>query len=377
LWQLPARTERADVDSGGAYFVAAGHGDMGQCAVRSHREEITRLRRVAVRALDAYPLAEPRLRFVTHGENTTFQVSARGDDGAVERFLLRVHRPLRHGRFIDSNAAISAELRWLTALRAETDLLVPLPFLTRDGQLTTTVSVPGVRRPRTCSILRWMDGHRYTNSPRPVYLHRLGGAMARLHNHADMWPRPDGFVRTRWDWETFFGDTMQYGGINAAQVWDLLPDELRRRFDGVAVAARQAMTRLGDETIGLIHADLHLDNALFAGDDVMLIDFDDFGIGHRVYDLAVALWELRHRADYGAFRAALIDGYTAFRPLAKEQLRYLDTFIAVREVAFGLWFVGTAQVNPVFRDRLPKVLGAVGRSLAVLQESEPPAAILG
>jgi Ser/Thr protein kinase RdoA (MazF antagonist) len=324
-----------------------------------------------VRALAAYPLADPRLRFVAHGENTTFQVSARADDGAVERFLLRVHRPVRHGRFIDSDAAIAAELRWLAALRAETDLLVPQPLFTRDGELTTTASAPGVRRPRTCSILRWMDGRRYTGSPRPVYLRRLGSAMARLHDHADTWPRPEGFVRIQWDWDTFFGDTMQYGGVNAAQVWDLLPDELRRRFDRVAVTARRAMTQLGDgpDAVGLIHADLHLDNALFAGDEVKLIDFDDCGIGYRIYDLAVALWELRHRADYEAFRAALLDGYTAHRPLPKEHIGYLDTFIAVREVAFGLWFVGTAQINPVFRDRLPKTLGAIERSLGVLQQT--------
>jgi hypothetical protein len=36
--------------------------------------------------------------------------------------------------------------------------------------------------------------------------------MARLHNHADQWRVPPGFVRIRWDWETFLGDTMIYGG---------------------------------------------------------------------------------------------------------------------------------------------------------------------
>jgi Ser/Thr protein kinase RdoA (MazF antagonist) len=219
-------------------------------------------------------------------------------------------------------------------------------------------------------MLRWMDGRRYNGSPRPVYLHRLGSAMARLHNHADAWPRPEGFVRIQWDWETFFGDTMQYGGINAAQVWDLLPDELRHAFDRVAVDARQAMTQLGDgpDAVGLVHADLHLENVLFAGREVKLIDFDDCGIGHRLYDVAVALWELRHRDGYEAFRTALVAGYTAHRSLPKEHLDYLDTFIAVREVAFGLWFVGTAQVNPVFRDRLPQELAAIGRSLVVLQQ---------
>ena len=71
-------------------------------------------------ALDAYPLADPQLSFVTHGENTTFKVSASTDGGVVERFLLRVHRPSRHGRYIDSTAAIRSELHWLTALRAQT-----------------------------------------------------------------------------------------------------------------------------------------------------------------------------------------------------------------------------------------------------------------
>ena len=344
---------------------------MGQCVVLSHREQITRLRRLAVRALEAYPLADSRLRFVTHGENTTFKVVASSEGGAAERFLLRVHRPARHGRHIDSAAAIGSELRWLTALRAQTDLSVPEPLRTRDGELTTTASVPGVPQPRICSVLRWMDGRVHTASPRPVYLHRLGSAMARLHNHADTWPRPADFVRIRWDWQTFFADTMDYGGINAAGVWDMLPADLRASFERVAARARHVMTQLGNgsDVVGLIHADLHLDNALFAGHDVRLIDFDDCGIGYRLYDVAVALWELRHRADYEEFRTALVAGYTAHRPLPADHLAHLDTFIAVREVAFGLWFVGTAQVNPVFRDRLHTVQGGIARSLNALQQA--------
>jgi Ser/Thr protein kinase RdoA (MazF antagonist) len=327
------------------------------------------LRRLGLRAIEAYPVTDPQLTFVTHGENTTFKVSGSTGDGVVEHFLLRVHRPRRHGRFVDSNAAIRSELHWLTALRSQTDLSVPAPLLTRDGELTTTASVPTVPQPRTCSVLRWMDGRRYTDSPRPVYLHRLGGAMARLHNHADTWPRPAGFVRIEWDWQTLFGDTMEYGGINAAKVWDLLPDDLRASFDRVAARAERVMTELGDgvDAVGLIHADLHLDNALFAGRDIRLIDFDDCGTGYRLYDVAVALWELRHRADYEAFRAALIAGYTAHRPLPSGQLAHLDTFIAVREVAFGLWFVGTAQVNPAFRKHLDRELARITRSIQALQ----------
>ena len=88
----------------------------------SERQQVTRIRQLAGRALGAYPLADPQLRLIAHQENTTFRV--------------------------DATAA--------------------------------------------------------------------GSVMARLHNHAAQWDVPPGFVWIRWDAETFFGDTMVYGGINAA-----------------------------------------------------------------------------------------------------------------------------------------------------------------
>ena len=89
--------------------------------------------------------------------------------------------------------------------------------------------------------------------------------MARLHNHAGRWRGPPGFARIRWDWETFFGDTKVYGGVSAADLWRLLPDDLRRSFARVASGMRQIMTRMGEDSdsFGLIHADLHLRNVLF------------------------------------------------------------------------------------------------------------------
>jgi hypothetical protein len=47
-------------------------------------------------------------------------------------------------------------------------------------------------------------------------------------------------------------------------------------------------------------------------------------------------------------------------------LAHLDDFIASREVAYGLWFTGTAQVNPVFRADLEQVQADIARSLDTL-----------
>ncbi|MFI9381307.1 hypothetical protein [Kutzneria sp. NPDC052558] len=176
----------------------------------------------------------------------------------------------------------------------QTDLAVPEPVPTRDGELT-------VQSGRICSLLRWMDGRRHASSARPGHLRLLGAAMARLRNQADTWSPPADFVRIRWDWETFFGETMEYGGVNAAKVWELLPADLRRDFE---------------------------------------------------------------HDDYARLRSALLDGYTTHRPV--ESPATLDTFIAVREVAFGLWFAGTAQANPVFHDRLGHEFAAIRRRLATL-----------
>ena len=85
-----------------------------------------------------------------------------------------------------------------------------------------------------------------------------------------------------------------------------------------------------------------------------------------MYDVAAALWELRHRGDYTVLRDALVEGYRQHRQLTDEQLSHLDVWIAAREVAFGLWFAGTAQVNPAFRDLLGRELTAIARSLDTL-----------
>ena len=259
--------------------------------------------------------------------------------------------------------AIRSELSWLQAIRAETDVSVPEVLVARDGATVVEASVAG--QTRVCSVLRWVDGRIMEESARPVHLRRLGEAMARLHNQADGWTPPPEFVRIRWDYETFFGDVMVYGETTAAGCWALLPPELRARFESVAARMVDVMGRVDD--CGLIHADLHLGNALFHHGDVKLIDFDDCGFGPRLYEFAVALWELRDGPDYQAFRDALLDGYRANRDV---DVTHLDDYIAVRQVAFALWFTGMAGVNPAFAARLDVVHRW---SLAMLDQAEATA----
>jgi len=114
----------------------------------SKRAQVARIRRTAVRALADYPVDEPRLSFIAHGENTTFRVDSRD-----ARFLMRVHRPNRHGRGVDSRVAVGSELAWLAALQADTDLSVPTPIrapchaVRRGGRSSTWWSMTPSSRP--------------------------------------------------------------------------------------------------------------------------------------------------------------------------------------------------------------------------------------
>jgi Ser/Thr protein kinase RdoA (MazF antagonist) len=323
----------------------------------SRRAQITLLRQVALAALGRYVLPDGRLRFVSHGENTTFR-----HDSAAGRHLVRVHRPHRHGRDVDSAAAIRSEISWLRAIRAETDLCVPEALAAGDGATIVEASAAG--ETRICSVLSWMDGRILERSAHPVHLRRLGDAMARLHNQADGWKPPPDFVRIRWDHETFFGDVMVYGDTSAAGCWTLLPAEVRARLEAVAARVADIIGRVDD--CGLIHADLHLGNAFVPSRRRQVDRLRRMRRRPRLYDVAVALWELRDGRDYLAFRDALLDGYRAHRDV---DVRHLDDFIAARQIAFDLWFTGMAQVNPAFADKLDDVHRW---SLAMLDRVEAP-----
>lgn len=325
------------------------------------KAQLARLRRVALDAIQRYPVRVAQLRQVSHGENTTFRVTA--VDGAD--YLLRVHRPQRHGRGVDSAAAVRSEMQWLSAIARDSAVSAPVPLLSAAGELTVVVDNGSVPGQRVCSALHWMGGQLREHSATPVHLARVGFAMAALHEHAQRWRRSNDFVRMTWDWNTFFGDVMVYGKVGAAEAWTLLPPKLRFAFERVADHVGTVMAELGDgpDAVGLIHADMHMGNVLFHAGEARPIDFDDCGIGYWLYDIAVALWELRHKDNYAQYRAEFLGGYRAVRTLDDDVLRHLDSFIAAREVAFGLWFAGMSQTNQSFKAKFDKEMAFIEGSL--------------
>jgi Ser/Thr protein kinase RdoA (MazF antagonist) len=335
-----------------------------------YRTQVARFRALAAIALAAYDLPAARLTLIAHRYNTTFRV----DTATGQRYVLHIHRSGS-----PTVERVGAELTWLAALRRDTDLEVPDPVPTRAGSLLTVVTAPGVPDPHICNIFHWLPGTRRLTGLTPSHLERVGVLTARLHDHAIAFGPPPGFARGRVDTldvETRLGSD-PFAPAVVAPILALVAETLspaEAEIVGAVIARVRAVEQaLGTDpaTFGLIHADLHKYNLLFARNTVRAIDFDDCGFGPRLYDFAVTLNELLDESNYPPLRAALLAGYRRVRPLSAEHEADIDTFLALRRLQDGLWALG-ARLHPAIREDwaaqaraqfapLPAFLAAGGR----------------
>ena len=124
----------------------------------TYRGQVGRLKGLALKALEQYPIVSTKVSPLVHLFNSTFRVDT--GDG---RYVVRINRP--HDR---SQAEIRSEMTWLAAIRQQTALVVPDPLTNRAGELVTRVEMPGVPEARDCVVFRWVDGPILSQEIKPI-----------------------------------------------------------------------------------------------------------------------------------------------------------------------------------------------------------------
>lgn len=329
----------------------------------SYDEQVERLTRFVHGVLPHYDLGagDVRVRCVSHWQNSTFHI-----DASSGSYALRVNRSATQ-----SAAAIRSELAFLTSIVESTALAVPAPVVNRAGERLTTVDAQSgdealiaattVDSGRHCVLFRWLEGDFLDGAAlTPRHVEAVGEFTARLHNHAQGFVPPDGFVRKQLEWdgqmEQYFSDKGLEKSPLLTTRWPLL-HRVRARTE-------PAMGHLGraPEVYGLIHNDIYQRNLLFApasehGGDVGVehvraIDFDNCGWGHYLLDLAVTLVQLRQHSDYVAKRAALLRGYRRQRALSGREERLLHEFMLARLLLLTLYMASQTE-NDAMRAYAP------------------------
>jgi Ser/Thr protein kinase RdoA (MazF antagonist) len=282
--------------------------------------------------------ADAPLEFVKIRENCVFRVL--DADGPI---ALRLHRPGYR-----TAMEITAESEFIEALAAEG---IPVAELIRttSGAHAVTVEADGLAV--VVDAQRWVQSAGQLGSAEsawdgsatltPADFEGLGALAARLHDASEKLSRTHHFERAPWDREALVGAAPLWGdprhapGLSPAQATSI---------DSAMTAVDKLLRDYGtDPSIyGAIHADFTPENILTGADGYVVIDFDDFGDGWHMFDLATALFFYQKHPRYREMAEALLVGYRSVRPLRRDDEDLMDVFLLVR----GLTYLGWAATRP-------------------------------
>ncbi len=285
----------------------------------SEPAQVDRYERLARKALSGYGLADVRLTYLGTSSHTTFEVTT-GDP--TRHYALRVCGP------DGESDALEREILWLTALCRDTDLTVPEPILSMDGQLARKVAIAGVHGVRPCILFRWVEGASLDEDLAPEHLRSVGRLLAALHVHAETFRWPEELTPAR---------------RNATLMSDVLDQQLLRTcyeendldlFGRAVDRITETMARLrdGPNVAGVIHGDLRWPNVRFFGTDARVFGFERCRWGYYAYDLAVVEGWIERRDAAREMLAALLAGYRSVRELPDEVERSVPVFAALRSI---------------------------------------------
>lgn len=210
---------------------------------------------------------------------------------------------------------IAAELEYIQRV-AEGGLRVSRPLPSRAGRLVESVDTElGVFH---AVLLELIPGRHleFDELDLPAF-ERWGRVVGQVHR-AGQGPR----IANRPGWTDWLAMARRTLPPSETLAW--------RELEAVEVALRALP--VSDDTFGMIHFDLELDNLLWEDEQPGVIDFDDCSYNWLVADIAFALRDLFENrpsnVDFADERLqAFLRGYRSVREISPEALRPLPLFL--------------------------------------------------
>jgi Ser/Thr protein kinase RdoA (MazF antagonist) len=290
------------------------------------RGQIGRLRALAGRALEQYDDHDqagdggpPRVSLLKQTFNTMFRVvDDRGHKTALRVGARdRIHPP-------DTEAV---ETAWLTALRAETGIVAPLPVANRSGSFITTVEAPGVPEARTCVRFEWARGRRLGETMNGEYAGAIGRLLAQLHEHGEQFESGRAQPILRGD--RALGFMMRDLVPRRDPVYGtMFADAIDR-----AQAAIDTLWAHPPHAPHILHGDLHPNNILVWRGQLAPVDFQDLLWGFEIQDVSMTVMSFEWYPDTDALTASFRAGYEELRPWPADDATLLGTLVAARHLS--------------------------------------------
>lgn len=321
----------------------------------SYLEQVARLRKLARKALEEYPIKVKSINFINHGENTTFRILAKSG----QTYLLRIHRQDYH-----TKSAIIEELTWLHHL-AKKGLSVPNPVLSKKENMVETIESHETGS-RNCSVFKWIHGSFIRKSVKPRHMFEIGQLLGDLQNHTPKGPTKN---RQYWTADGLVGSTPKFGSIDKLHSTTSSEQKILNRARKLIFKKLKAYENKHPDRQGLIHADLHFGNIVSTDKGLGAIDFDDCGFGFFAYDLVMPFVSAQNSLGeskkhlFPQYRKALIDGYKTKRKWDDDDEAIYTQLITARKLLMLGW-LNSRSDNPRLKQHLKH---AVKKALAHLK----------
>ncbi len=259
------------------------------------------------------------------------------------------------------------EMIWLDFVAQHNPRLAPRPIANDQGELVTAISTP--QGERLICLFAWVEGTELHGEATLDLIHKFGQSVAALHNIAQKFPFPDANSGFRSDYRYDQSLVLSHRGWidkyrSAIGVENVAL--LNHAIDYVLAAMEDIGTTPAH--YGVIHADLSFGNILVQEGEIYLIDFEQLGRGHFLYDFAVLWYALREEsADFALRWQSFVAGYAQVRELPFRQEAELQPFIVATQLNFLDWFYNsmTPAVQAKFEPRLSAVYAEIRHWIAI------------
>lgn len=282
-----------------------------------------RLRPLVINALDRYDFEVSDMQVVGLFTNAIFRL--RTSNG--QSYIMRICTPGWR-----TKTDLISEIMWLQALSNDTNILVPKPIPTRDGDLFVESSAPGVPETRRCVVMSWIPGSQLETRLNEINLQKMGILFAKLHDHGARFAPSNGFTTRKMDSIYARGEPEV---LFSEACYDAFTANTKNSLRQTDQSVKKAFARLYSTPQGIqvIHNDLHHGNIKIYHGQLCPLDFEDTIWGHPVQDIAMALQDLMVDVApkaYDPLQKAFREGYESLRSWPEEYEGQIDTFRAGR-----------------------------------------------
>lgn len=292
-------------------------------------------------------------------------------DGLVQ--VLRVY-----AQGINKTEAIQSEMSLLTYLSQNTDLVVPTPISNIHGCFVSTINEEGRNDPIHVIMLTFVEGEPVEKCITNEMMVRVGQILSQLDlglHKADteIIPVPSQTKKPFGEMKFISTPLSKLKNYRSnrnflSKIWTNikithLADRLRRNY----IAVKDLLPWQ------LLHTDAHLENFVFDGTRIGILDFSNFRFGPRIYELTPPLYFIceveagirpnTYSSSMAQLKESLLAGYQDFIKLSDQELSVLPLFQAIHLFVVLGWSVFEPDSEDWFQQNSEKLMKYILRLL--------------